>query len=287
MNIRERIKNQSKAKRIICPKLPLNMLVELTNWCNYACEFCNNKNMKRKKGNIDFENLKRILLEAYEFGVQEVGFHNVGEPLMYPYLIKAAKYAKDIGYNYVYTTTNGSLNVKGVGNVFDSLKFSINAGTRETYKKIHKKDTFSKVIENLKYLSQFRPELKLYVSYCVMDANRHEKEILKKLIENYVDDIIYTEAHNQSDYMNNFEDKKKKCFQIFNRLNITYEGYLDACCGDFEGNLIIADLNKMSIKEAWKSKKFKQLRLRHINNNLKGIMCYNCLNNIDMIINKI
>ena len=41
----------------------------------------------------------------------------------------------------------------------------------------------------------------------------------------------------------------------------------------------MADLNKSSIRDAWHNEVFTEIRRRHIENNLKGVLCYNCLYN--------
>ena len=52
----------------------------------------------------------------------------------------------------------------------DSIKFSINAATRKTYKLIHQKDEdWTKVINNLNFIKKYiltkKINLKLYASY--------------------------------------------------------------------------------------------------------------------------
>ena len=91
------------------PSLPKKrMLIELSNICNHKCIFCAQKKMTRKRGNINPDFLDRILHEAHEDGVREVGFYMTGEPFMSPLLEAAVKLAKSIGYTYVYITTNGA-----------------------------------------------------------------------------------------------------------------------------------------------------------------------------------
>jgi len=41
--------------------------------------------------------------------------------------------------------------------------------------------------------------------------------------------------------------------------------------------LAIADLNNTSLKDAWQSEKYVHFREKHINKNIKGILCENCI----------
>lgn len=298
-NIRERLKNYNVIEPSTIPSFPNNMLVELSNICNHECIFCANSKMTRRKGEIDRGFLYRILIEAYNLGVTDVGFYATGEPFMNKNLLEYIKKAKEIGYRYVYLTTNGALvnhekakQILEVG--LDSIKFSINAGTRETYLLIHGRDDFNKVIDNLKYINECRKktekDIKLYVSYVVTKQNENEKEILKELIKDIVDDIIFVEVRNQgglmyeiNDYLvledKKYEIKNPPCPLPFNSLHITYEGYLTACCIDFQNYLVVSNLNETSLEDAWKSEEFIKLREMHLNNALEGTLCYNCLNN--------
>ena len=43
-----------------------------------------------------------------------------------------------------------------IDNGLDSIKFSIHGGTKDTYKKIHGKDDFDRVIKNLIWVDEYR-----------------------------------------------------------------------------------------------------------------------------------
>ena len=83
--------------------------IELTNNCNFSCQFCPDSLMTRERGNLDFNLLCKALDEiSQEKLTDQVLFHVMGEPTLYPDLIKAVNYAKDRGLK-VHLTTNGSV----------------------------------------------------------------------------------------------------------------------------------------------------------------------------------
>ncbi|MFV0347275.1 MAG: SPASM domain-containing protein, partial [Halodesulfovibrio sp.] len=67
------------------------------------------------------------------------------------------------------------------------------------------------------------------------------------------------------------------CPMVFNRVHVTAEGYMNACCFDFENALAVADLTKLSLSEAWESPAFVSVRDRHLAKDARGIMCGNCV----------
>ena len=69
------------------------------------------------------------------------------------------------------------------------------------------------------------------------------------------------------------------CFQPFSSFTITAEGYLSGCVLDYHKALIIGDCNKLKLKEIWHSKIYQDWRQRHLENNTKGYICYNCIYN--------
>jgi pyruvate-formate lyase-activating enzyme len=280
--------------------LPKNMLVEVTNACNLACEFCAHSKMRKKIGFMDMNIYKSLAEQAFAGGVRDIGFYLTGEPLVNNRLSEYVYYAKQLGFTYIYITSNGVLaeleRMKEIVYAgLDSFKFSINAGTRETYMKIHGRDEFDNVISNLKDLSGWIRSnglnVGLFATCVVCDDNKEEVELLKSIIGDYVDDIDIANATTQGGNMSELNEtsdnavtsmSKIPCNIIFDRLNITWDGKLTACCVDFDDNLVVADLKNTSLIEAWNSDKMVRLRRLQINNEIpQDILCYNCLNNTD------
>ena len=110
---------------------PKSVKIELTGRCNFFCAFCARSQRLRDIQDIDKDFFERVLREMREEGVEEIGLFYLGESFMVPWLPEAIKYAKDIGFPYVFLTTNGSLatpdRVKECMEAgLDSLKFSYN-----------------------------------------------------------------------------------------------------------------------------------------------------------------
>lgn len=295
----KKLKVQRAEKYEEYPALPVNMLVEVTNACNHKCIFCAHSKMSRKVGMMDMELYKRIVKQAYDGGTREIGFYMTGEPLLNNRIKEYVSYAKSLGFQYLYITTNGvyaNLEImKGLIEAgLNSIKFSINAGTVETYKKIHGRDDFEQVLFHLERLSEYikseNLETGLFVSCAVCRQNKDEIELLRNRIKDCVNEFTSPAAYNYGGNMYeiresimvspDYKPMKIPCNMLFNQLHITWEGYLNACCVDFDNYLAVADLNKMSLLEGWNSGPMVALRKMHLENKIPSdIMCYNCMHN--------
>lgn len=272
-----------------------NFLLELSNACNHKCLFCAHQKMKRKVGRMNPEMAESVLRQAYELGTREVGLYATGEPFIVPELAQYVKMAKDIGYTYVYLTSNGALatpeRIREVVDAgIDSIKFSINAPERKMYEFIHGRDDFDTVFEHLVYLNQYRKEsgrnYKIYITGILTRYTEHMRDDYFKIFDGLADQIVFKDVYNQGGYMPEIDyllrcthdtEVMRRCNLPFDALCVTCEGYLSVENADFENMLIVADLNKVSLKEGWYGEKMKEIRQKFMDDNLEGTVCAGCV----------
>lgn len=281
--------------KCICkyPPFPKRLMVEVTNICNQKCIFCANSKSVRKKGIVEYEMVQKVISDAYKLGARELSFHAMGEPLICKELPQCVKVAKDIGYEYVYIDTNGALAIPDVINPvidagIDSIKFSISGATRETYKMIHGRDDFDIVIDNIKKVSDYKAntgkKVRLITDFVENSNNACEIEVFKKMMNPLVDEVWSHEVLNQGGNM--VEDNMKiggttyvsiPCIEIFDRMVIMWNGDVTACCMDFDSNLVYGNAYANSLEEIWHNDCITKLREMHLNDEVKGTLCYNCV----------
>lgn len=284
------------------PPFPHNMMVELTNSCNHKCVFCNYRNMQRHKQMCDMPFTFDIMKQAYENGTREIGFYLIGEPFLNPDLEKYIAYAHELGFEYIYLTTNGALATlgrmkKAIAAGLNSIKFSVNAATPETYEKIHGKSDYPAVKENVRALRQYVTEngidLPMFLSFVKTEITKGDVDCLWRDFGELVDKIYIYDCDNQGGAMldlirsgvvaaGDLKTREMPCDMVFNRLHITCEGYLDACCADARGVLAAVDLHNTTLADAWYSDTMVDLRRRFLKNELEGTACYNCANNTEL-----
>jgi len=260
--------------------------------------------MKRKTGNLNISLYESFVKRAVEGGLKEIGLYSTGEPFMTKNLHEFIAIAKKNGIKRVYIDTNGALATidkvkKCVESGLDSMKFSINAGSRETYKIIHGFDDFDKVVKNLKDIYNYKIKnninLQLMASFVYTDLTFNEIDKFKDFFFKYFEDVKIVGAHNQGgrtldtarkitkNSVKKINDEKKTikpCAMLWNTLHLTAEGYLTACCVDYENDLTYKKFDeKESILDQFNHENMRKLRRMHLTNNLDGTICKGCLYN--------
>lgn len=301
-----REKNLSINDKKIIAEFPNNALIEVTNACNHACVFCFNPRMKRKIKTLDLNLFKDFVENAYKSGLEEIGLYSTGEPFMTRNIDAYVEIAKKSKIKRIYITTNGALAditivKRCIQKGLSSIKFSINSGTRKNYKIIHGHDDFLKVKKNVKdikeYIDQNKLKVQLLSSFVYTNLTKDELEIFKNEFANTFEDIQFIKAHNQSGSLVSENEKittdiklqeekftYKPCEMLWNRLHLTSEGYLTACCTDYENNLVYEKYNsKQSLATQFNSTKIANLRKRHLENDLDGLLCKSCIYNKEFL----
>lgn len=288
------------------PDFPSNALIELTNGCNHKCLFCKNSNQSRHPTYLKQDLFEKFIKEASALGLKEVGLYATGEPFMTKNLDEYIAIAKSYGIGRVYITSNGSLATldrvkKCVAAGLNSIKFSINASNREDYIKVHGADDFEKVHRNVADIYEWKTSHKINLqmlgSCVIIPSLSGVKEEHFSVFGEYLEDIAYVKASSQGGQVYDipldknvlskafFESKEvadsdlSPCPMVFNRYHLTAEGYLTACCVDYNLNLVFSDLNTESVKDGWLNKYITELRQKHLDRKLDGTICHQCLKN--------
>jgi len=179
-----------KNKVVIGPK---TVNIHLNNYCNYKCLFCwyhsplVKSNYKRKK-ELDFGILKRVIDECAEMGVEEISLESEGETFLYPKIIELISYIKSKGMK-VGAYTNGffeNIDIENLKDV-DWLAVNLSAGTERTYRVLQaggRANAFRKVIKNLMHICALTKRYgkpKVWIVYIITELNYKEIEKIIKI----------------------------------------------------------------------------------------------------------
>jgi hypothetical protein len=282
---------------------PKSVKIELTANCNYKCGFCV-KSIRPDNGEMDRRFFSRVIREMQDVGVEELGVFYIGESFTCKWLPEAIKEAKEVGFPYVFLTTNGSAatpkNVRACMEAgLDSLKFSMNYADSEQFAEVAQVSPrlWEKSIDHLKTARQIRDlggfKCGLYASSIAFDGAQGEKmKELVKEIAPYVDEHYWLPLYGMGGAaktsgwspqpgnpgrLGAMRDSLP-CWAAFTEGHITKDGALAACCfgSGIDGDLLMADLKEVSFMEGWNSLKYQELRAAHLSRDVSKTACAEC-----------
>jgi MoaA/NifB/PqqE/SkfB family radical SAM enzyme len=288
------IYEKSKRKLNILPAVPPTLYIELTDICNLKCIMCDRNGMTRKSGMMDMELFKKIIDNAAEIGVPAVKLNRFGESLLHPQLVEMIRHAKEKGIPRVYFTSNATLLTEEkarqlIPSGLDSITFSFDGATKETYESIRLKANYDKVKQNILTFVKLRNDMRKDKPRVVINtilSKDTEQEIYEifTLWAPYVDKINilpvgrYGGVDNLSSITReNSVSQRRACHQIFDRLVIFWDSTATICCGDINGDLSVGNINDSRIEDLWRNRAFSEIRRRHKNLDFTNLpICLKC-----------
>ena len=290
------------------PPLPRSLNIELNSSCNQTCIFCpfHGKYAANhpKPAVMNYDTAIRILDQAKKLGIgeKEVGFYLSGEAFLHKDFAAIVAYAKKIGFQYTFVTSNGSLanheKMKSVLDAgLDSIRFSINAADRESYQMIHGKDDFENVIDNIEFMHEYICDNNLNVATslsCVITKKTENiQSKMKEIFGKYVDDILFIpvmlnrlrcdEAFVQEYQL--FDESKAEinpefiCPMLFDTMYIGANLEVMPCCEAYDDSCVFYDLNQdFNLENAWYSELYQRYRnifIKHADDS--GTLCEHCM----------
>jgi len=139
---------------------PVHIDMGIAKFCNVKCVFCFGLFQNPSKEYIKRKALLQTMRDAGKIGVRSIGFIGDGEPTCNPHMHEALKVGKESGVDLALSTSGVLLDTdEKRDNVLRNcvwMRFSLSAGTREGYKKIHGVDCFDKVVENAKRMVELK-----------------------------------------------------------------------------------------------------------------------------------
>jgi organic radical activating enzyme len=198
--------------RTVLPPCPRSVKIELTARCDFKCFFCATGSKLRKKADMDWNLLARLLAEMREAGVEEIGMFYLGESFLYRHLEEAIAFARELGFPYIFLTTNGRLarpeRVRACMSAgLDSLKFSFNWADASQCKEVTQVDAFDTVVANIEAAHRMRDEVEaetgrrcgLYASSILYDGEQQERmKAAVEIIKPYLDEHYWLPLYSQA-----------------------------------------------------------------------------------------
>ena len=296
----------------VCPEISdkTQLNIDISSFCSSKCVYCYySQSGHHKRGcHIDEDVFFSVANQAFLLGVRDIGLYLTGDPLTNPKAETYVAFLKNLGYRYIFLSTNGLLCSpprleRLVDAGMSSIKFSLSGANEASFLRHHQVNGFETAYSNLRYAYEYRKkhnyQFKIYVYSVVTKQNYHQMEQMQNLFMPYCDELIFGRVLNTLNQLDNilsemFLSEKDltpfpianlrpivPCASLFNRINVTSEGLLSICCSAFTKHLsnatCVADLREMSLLDAYYCDAFKNIREKHIKMKVQNTICNRCV----------
>lgn len=265
---------------------------EVATICNHKCMICplNNGDFKRVKTIMGTSLFKKLLnkLQLEAPHITDITISGMGEPTLDKEYIKKIEIAKSKNYN-VYMLSNGSnfieedIDYLMKNNLLESIRISLHSLSKEHYKEITKTNNLNKVVENIETFiskkNKYNNTTKIIISADIIEKYTEDTSELISTYEDRVDLLEIWRPHNWVDWGNYRKGigKKTTCGRPFSGpLQIQVDGTINMCCFDYNGDLLLGDFTKQTLKEIFNSEMYNRLLKFHNGNHNDNLICRNC-----------
>lgn len=263
---------------------PWLVYISITNFCNHKCTFCSHPvAMRDDKGNMTMETFTRIV-DQLPPTVKKIYLQKQGEPFINKRIEQMVEYLrKKLPKVHIAFHTNGVLakgeRVKKVMNYIDSMGVSIDSIDRKLYHKIHLKDDFDILMENMKTISDYRlsmPENKrphVFIDYIHQKANAHEGEDrVLEFFKSRFPGIPSVDFHWLNNYQGVVEegnldvynklphDSFPRCVFPWSSIAFLWDGKVTYCFVEPKEDVFFGDIHKNTFDEIWNCDQYVEFR---------------------------
>ena len=285
-------------QRKISFDFPIRFNIEPTNYCNLSCSMCP-RELNRPFGYMGVSLFQKIIDESILYGKRLIiTINKDGEPLLHPELSQMVRYAKDKKAAYkINFYTNGILlteakSIELIKSGLDTVHISIDAFTKETYKKIKNSEKLEIVEENVKRLIELKKKYysktPLVITKIIHTPDTHDeiKPFMNrwKGITDFIEIGEYHTWDGTLDSSNQFilgnlskGINRYPCPFLWYNPVILWDGRVTTCCVDYQGKGVFGDIKEGSLAEIWQGNTLQKIRRSHLEGQYNTIpLCSKC-----------
>jgi radical SAM protein with 4Fe4S-binding SPASM domain len=288
---------------------PKILSIEFTSACNAKCIMCPQPEMDRKKENMSFEVLDKIISDCKKKPLKKINLFWMGDSTVDKKMIEKIRIIrKELPKVKLYLSTNAQLlgekrsRILLDEDLLDVINFDIDGLTKSTFEGIRVKLDFDVVTTNVKYFLKYKKSLKkkypqTRVTIIDMKPTKDEVEKFVSYWKNFADkvdvnhyntwggtqdELNYDDSHNKTKHQDKLKQSQNEkfdfaCTHPWEEMVIGADGRVGLCCLDHELNEQVGDIKKSSLQDIWQGDVINEYRNKQLRLDYQSIgSCKNC-----------
>ncbi len=180
--------------------VPTHVQLIISDLCNQNCHFCayrrdggfsteqfgemvDGKLVKNPNRRIPYDKACEILSDCRDMGVKAIQFTGGGEPTVHPQHIDIFKHAQSLELKTGLVTNGLVVRDPQIIADMDWVRFSLDAGTEESYYMIRESKGFNKVLENIESIVKLDTPCHIGIGFVVTRDNWTEIEVACRIAQ--------------------------------------------------------------------------------------------------------
>ncbi len=264
-------------KKVLNPSAyPYIAIFDVANICNLKCPYCPTgagQASGHKLGYMDIEIVERVLDEIGDYIVMAYLYH-WGEPLLNPNIGKIVELCHK---RNIFTSLSSNLSLDCTptlmelcDNGLDHLDPSIDGATQETYSKYRRNGDLAKVLENLKFIIDYRRQKNrlnpvIDWQFLTFNHNRHEIEAARALaaqlgIDRFFTRHGYSPEDTPEGLTGDNSRDAQRCKLLYRSIVINSDYSISPCCYIFNSKNVFGNAKTASIMDIRQNKRYVMAR---------------------------
>jgi radical SAM protein with 4Fe4S-binding SPASM domain len=254
--------------------------IEVTNYCNAKCITCPRDQMRRPLETMPYGHFCDLVVEAYEMGAELISPFGYGEPLMDPGLAKKIAFCSKMGLDTFIITNASLLSADTARDLIDTglkhIRFSAH-GTHKNYEKSHGLSWYAFIRNVFNFIKVSRGKVKVDVT--VIPLHGESVDDILDFWSGKIDDIEIWKPHGWGGK----KRYRKSTVKIptcgrpqRGPVQIQSDGTVIPCCFLMDSEIILGNTYEDSIEDILKGERYQELKRKHINGDLEGLVCKYC-----------
>lgn len=259
---------------------PFVVKIELTEGCNFWCDFCAIRSIRKKPRDFKFmsvEVVREIICKLKHYASEVKGFDKIrfeiamhGEPLFNPCCVEILKLIRDaFPFCSILLMSNGGAILEKKVDIREILKY-VNVLALDDYGKYDiVKGILEKVVD---FPVCYYPEFNIYQKHhwnlrcvvCVSDIQKGKVGVRS----------LHNTAGNSGPL--SIVRVRQRCYRPFKELVFNYLGDVLLCCNDWKGEFTLGNIFNNNINELWNHSDLISARKILFHKGRVFSICYGC-----------